>query len=92
MLKFAAVLSLTLAAAPAFAQSATSPPSPNAASQGPNTATSVPPQALNVNPSGPRNPQRSGALGGTATRPGTNGVKNGPGGAFQNTVPVPASK
>ena len=91
MLKLILAASLTLAAAPAFAQSGATPPAPNAAEATPNTATSVPPQALNVNPSGPRNPQRSGALGGAAAR-GTNGVKNGPGGAFQKTVPAPASR
>ena len=87
MTRFAvAAAALMLVAAPAFAQSGEtqSPPSPNANSQGPTSANSVPAGALTANPSSPNNPFPSAGVGTTVTGPTT----TAPAPAGASTVPT----
>ena len=89
MTRLAIAAALMLVAAPAFAQSGDtqSPPSPNASSQGPTPANSVPAGALTANPSSPSNPFPSAGVGTTVTQPGAV-IAPAPAGA--STVPTPA--
>ena len=86
MTRFAIAAALMLVAAPAFAQSGEtqSPPSPNASSQGPTSANSVPPGALTANPSSPSNPFPSAGIGTTVTP----GAVVAPAPAGASTVPT----
>ena len=91
MNKLAFVVALAFAAAPAYAQSGQTPPSPNAASGTAQPANSVPQGALTSNPSSPRDPLTTGSLNGAA-QPGNNGTAASPSAAFQATVPKPEVK
>ena len=90
MLKYVPALMLALAAGPVLAQGGAtqSPPSPNAASAGPQSSNSLPAGASNLNAASPANPNLAGsAIGATTT--GAPAPSAGPGSAMSTTVPTP---